>query len=222
MNFILENIQNPVSFFTLLFVSNVLMFVLNFVISFFWNKYFRFEMLAYNSKDIFLAIFVAIFINVFIAIPGYILYLNGEINFTKSHFLRDLIIVFLLIDLMMFLLHLLSHFVYPFNKMHQKHHSHKYFNTLSLYVMHPFEAIAFGLLLTIIPFLFTMNLYSFLIFLFVNWLLGVVAHLNTKSKKSPLFFANNVFHKKHHLYGNFNFGFYTVVWDRIFKTYYRK
>ncbi|WP_368662351.1 hypothetical protein [Zobellia laminariae] len=31
-----------------------------------------------------------------------------------------------------------------------------------------------------------------------------------------------MFHKTHHQQANSNFGFYTVIWDRIFGTFYRK
>lgn len=220
--FTIESLQNPILFFTILFVSNVLMFLLNVLISKSWNNYHKHPSLAYNRKDISLSIFVAIFINVVVAIPGYYLYLNEFINFTQTNFIRDFIIIFLLIDLLMYLLHNLSHLVNPFKWMHKEHHTHHKFNAISLYVMHPFEAIAFGLLLTVIPFLVSLNIYSFLFFLFINWLLGAISHLNTNTKKNPKVFGNNVFHLHHHKYLQYNYGFYTVIWDKMFGTYFKK
>lgn len=221
MQYLSDNIEDPIIFFTTLIISNILMFSINIFISNIWNKHYNLKTKSLKFNDVLLAVFVAIFINVIVAIPGYYLFLNNEIQFTDTNFLRDFILLFLSIDILMFLLHISSHFVYPFKKMHQKHHSHQNFNAFSLYVMHPFEAVAFGLLLTIIPFLITLNIYSFLLFIFLNWFLGVVAHLNTDSKKDSLFFGNNVFHQNHHKYGNYNFGFYTIVWDKIFGTFYK-
>ena len=215
-----EVLDEPILFFVVLFLSNLLMLILNVCLSYIWNNYFKLNSLEYNLKDVFSAVFVAIGINVLVAIPGYFLYINSFISFTNVNFFLDFLLIFFSIDVLMYFFHLLSHYVMPFKKMHQNHHQHKTFNGVSLYVMHPFEAVAFGLLLTVVVIVFSVNIYSFLIFLFINWLYGVIGHLNTKSTKNPKLFGNNVFHQNHHKYGKYNFGFYTVLWDKLFGTYF--
>ncbi len=197
------------------------MYLSTIIISYSWSRFYNHKMLKLTKHDIHNSITVVI-INILVAIPGYLLFTNNKINFTtNSSFFIDFLFLFFIFDITMFCLHLISHYVWPFKSFHDKHHSHEYFNAISLYVMEPFEAFLFGLLLTVCAFVMELNLYSFLSFLFLNWALGVIGHLNTTSNKQPLLFGNHVFHKAHHQYGNKNFGFYTVIWDKIFGTFYK-
>lgn len=82
--------------------------------------------------------------------------------------------------------------------------------------------LLFGLVLTISVWFYALNFYSFLTFVFFNWVFGVIGHLNTTSVKQPWLFCNHVFHKTHHQHSNKNFGFYTVIWDKLFGTLYSK
>ncbi len=210
--------NNIFTFWGTLILANVLMYILTILISHFWSKIKGHETLKIMTADINNSIQVLI-INILVAIPGYLLFKNGNISFTvEIHFIRDFILLYFIFDLAMYVLHLASHHVWPFKKFHEKHHTHHYFNAISLYVMEPIESLLFGFLLTICAYLFSLNLYSFLAFIFVNWLLGVIGHLNTKSTKQPIFFGNHIFHKTHHQYPNSNYGFYTVIWDKIFGT----
>ena len=210
--------NNIYQFWLILFISNILMYVLTIVISYFWSKYNNFNTLKLTKKDINNSLFTLL-INVLVAIPGYLLFSNGYITFQiEFHFIRDIIVLYFFFDLTMYLLHLASHYVWPFQNFHKKHHSHKYFNAISLYVMEPIESLLFGLLLTIFVYFYSVNFYSFLVFIFINWLLGVIGHLNTNSTKQPLLFGNHIFHSMHHQYPNSNYGFYTLIWDRLFGT----
>jgi len=211
-------LKDTYTFLFTLIGANVLMYLCTILVSYTWSKVYKHKTLKLTKNDIYNSLIVLL-INIVVAIPGYLLFKNGDITFiTASYFVRDLVILFIVFDVLMYVLHLISHYAWPFKKFHNKHHSHEYFNAISLYVMEPVEAILFGLMLTCFTLIFTFNFYSFLVFLAVNWGLGVLGHLNTKSKKQPLVFGNHVFHKKHHEQGNSNFGFYTVIWDRMFGT----
>jgi sterol desaturase/sphingolipid hydroxylase (fatty acid hydroxylase superfamily) len=210
--------NNTYTFWAILIIANIAMYGLTILISYSWSKIKQHKTLELTKKDVHNSILVLI-INILVAIPGYLLFRNDMITFTtEAHFIRDFILLFIVFDLAMYVLHLASHHVWPFKKFHVKHHTHQYFNAISLYVMEPVESVLFGLLLTVCAYLFTLNLYSFLAFLLVNWLLGVVGHLNTRSTKQPQFFGNHVFHKTHHQHPNNNYGFYTVIWDKLFGT----
>lgn len=214
----MQLIKNPLIFWTVLISANLIMYLCTVLISYTWSKIHNHKTLKLTKHDVYNSLIVLI-INILVAIPGYLLLNNANINFkTNSHLIRDFIILFFVFDLVMYLLHLVSHYVWPFKKFHDKHHTHEYFNAISLYVMEPIEALLFGILLTVCAYFIEFNIYSFLGFLFINWILGVIGHLNTKSTKQPLLFGNHVFHKAHHQHGNKNFGFYTVIWDKIFGT----
>ena len=217
----MQLLDNPYTFWGGLIAANILMYLCTIAISYTWSKVYNHTTLALTKPDVINSILIVL-INIVIAIPGYYLYINEYIRFTiDTNFFLDFAILFFTFDLVMYLLHLVSHFVWPFNKFHKKHHAHKFFNAISLYVMAPSETFLFGLLLTVCAFFIQLNIYSFLAFIFLNWALGVIGHLNTQSTKQPLLFGNHVFHKTHHQQANQNFGFYTVIWDKIFGTYYK-
>ncbi len=213
----MEFLKDGYVFWIVMILANIIMYMLNVMLNYMWSKYHSLQSLKISNLDIRTSILI-LAVNVAVAIPGYYLFINGYITFTQTNFLWDFILLVAVFDTAMYFLHYLFHIVWPFNKIHQNHHTHKYFNEFSLYVMNPLEALFFGLLLTLMAYLFSVNIFSFMLFIAFNWLYGVVAHLNTKVDKKPLFFGNSSFHKKHHEYSNCNYGFYTVIWDKIFRT----
>ncbi|WP_164914065.1 sterol desaturase family protein [Aquimarina sediminis] len=215
----LNDLQNPFIFWGMLLFANVAMFLCTILISYFWSSFYKHKKLPIEKKDVILAIGIML-INVIVAIPGYLLFVNSKIIFTQDHVVRDFVLLFVVVDFVMYVFHYASHYVWPFRLIHEEHHRHYSFNEISLYVMHPIEALSFGLILTILPFLVSLNFYSFTFFLLFNWFIGVLAHLNTSSNKQVLLFGNNIFHRDHHEHSKYNFGFYTIIWDKIFGTYY--
>ncbi len=217
----LQKLKDPFVFWGVLLIANIVMFLGTILISYVWSSIYNHEKLPIVKKDVLLAITITL-INIIVAIPGYTLFVNSKITFNTDNFIGSFILLFVIIDFIMYIFHYASHHVWPFVLLHEKHHQHHSFNEISLYVMHPLEAFLFGLILTIIPFFITLNFYSFLFFLLFNWLIGVVSHLNTSSTKKTRIFGTNIFHRDHHQTSIYNFGFYTVIWDKIFGTYYPK
>ncbi len=214
----LQELKNPLLFWGLLLGANILMYLTTILISRLWSSYYQHKTSPINKKDIILSLAVVL-VNILVAIPGYMLFLQSKITFTNTDFLKDFFILFFLIDFTMYLLHFVAHYIWPFKLLHKEHHFIGDFNSISLYIMNPLEALFFGVILTIFPLLLSLNLYSFLIIIFINWLLGVIAHLNTTSNRKSLLFGNNIFHKQHHEFSMCNYGFFTVIWDRLFGTY---
>jgi len=217
----MQLLKNPYNFWAVLIIANLTMYVLTIAISYSWSKIFNLKTNPLSKQDLFNSL-VVFLINILVAIPGYWLYKIGQITFTMedSYWIDFLILVFIF-DITMYSLHLASHHIWPFKKFHKKHHTHTYFNAISLYVMEPVESVLFGLLLTVVAWLHSFNLLSFIGFLYFNWLFGVIAHLNTNSTKQPLLFGNHIFHKTHHQHPNSNYGFYTLIWDKIFGTIFK-
>ncbi len=212
------DLKDPFTFFPVLIVANVIAYCLTIAISKLWNKIFNYQE-TLLKKEVVDSILI-LCINIIIAIPGYLLWAEGLIIFSKSSVWISFVSVFLLMDFLMYVLHYLSHSIGVLNKIHSKHHEHSdRFNSVSLYYMSPLESVFFGLLLTLVTVLFQFNLYGFILFLIFNWLYGVITHLNGNLYKPFLFvFTTNTFHKAHHRLKNKNFGFYTFFWDKLFKT----
>ena len=210
--------KNPFTFFPLLITANIIAYGATIVISTLWNKIYNYQETLLKKEIVDSLLILGI--NIIIAIPGYILWLEGVIQFSESNIWLSFVSVFLLMDFLMYVLHYLSHNIGILNKIHAKHHEHSdRFNCVSLYHMSPWESIFFELLLTVITILFPFNLYGFIFFLIFNWLYGVITHLNGNTYQPFLFiFTTNTFHKAHHKLNNRNFGFYTFFWDKLFKT----
>lgn len=217
--------KNPYFFFSFLTVVNFIFYALTLLMSEKRARCYRID-LPKKTRGDFLISLVVLFTNIIIAIPGYLLFLENKIRFVYDVEIFEIIIEFIVlvftVDILLFIAHGLSHRVPFFRRFHAKHHTHETFNALSLYVMHPAEAAALGILFTVLFFLYTFNIYTLFIFLFFNWFWGVLAHWNIESETAPIFFSNNQFHAIHHRDSDANFGFYTVVFDRILKTFREK
>lgn len=212
------DLQNPLIFFPSLIAANITAYILTIIISKLWNSIFSHRETL--LKDEIIGSVLILCINIIIAIPGYILWLKEIIAFSNSNMWLSFISAFILMDFLMYVLHYLSHRIGILYKIHSKHHEHTdNFNSVSLYHMSPWESVFFGLLLTVITILFQFNLYGFVLFLIFNWLYGVITHLNGNTHKPFLYiFTTNTFHKTHHRLSNRNFGFYTFLWDKLFRT----
>lgn len=212
------NLKGFTTFFALLIGLNITGYILNIGISLVWNKVYKHQS-TITKKEI-LSSILTLFINIIIAIPGYILWVKGLIVFTNQSPWLTFLILFLFLDILMYALHWASHNISFLKTIHLQHHEHtERFNVVSLYYMSPWESILFGLLLTVVALLFSLNIYGFIAFLIFNWFYGVVTHLNTKlSKPYFLIFTTNYFHKNHHKLFRKNYGFYTILWDKLFKT----
>jgi sterol desaturase/sphingolipid hydroxylase (fatty acid hydroxylase superfamily) len=214
-------LKNPYYFFTLLTLVNVLFYFLTYLFSSYWGCSRKQKLKKKTWRDFSLTLLVLLS-NILVAIPGYFLFIYGQIDFTYEvnfSIFFEFLLLFLLVDFLMYLLHNISHKVRFFKQLHQEHHRHKIFNELSLYVMNPLEVFGLGLLFTALFYLYDFNIYAVVAFLILNWFWGVIAHFNVDKTSPPKLFSNNFFHAIHHKNENYNLGFYTVIWDKLFKSY---
>jgi sterol desaturase/sphingolipid hydroxylase (fatty acid hydroxylase superfamily) len=176
-----------------------------------------------SKSDLQSSIWILI-LNIVVAVPGYLLFYYGIVAFDYSTNVWSVFVDFLLllvvVDFLVFIFHLLAHRLSFFKNFHLVHHSHVEFNELSLYVMHPVEAIGLGIIFTLLFIFMSFNIYAVIIFLIFNWYWGVVAHFTPTDNQKSTLLTNNLFHATHHKEANYNYGFYTTIWDRIFKSYY--
>jgi len=132
----------------------------------------------------------------------------------------------MLMDLAMFIFHYFIHHSVIYKAIHKFHHHYADPIPIDLFVLHPIETIGFGSLWLIILALYGFNFYAVLIYLTANLFFGIMGHLGIEPvpasvrKMAPFkYLGTPSFHHRHHLEIDFNFGFYTNIWDRLFKTY---
>ncbi|CAA6799202.1 MAG: Unknown protein [uncultured Sulfurovum sp.] len=218
----IELLKDPYSFFMLLSLINIGFYLLNYLFSSYWGSS-RKQTLKRKTLFDFGISLVILMSNILVAIPGYWLFYYDYISFdmTSNFFISilHLCILVLLVDFIMYMGHKMSHYLEPFKSFHDKYHTHKEFNELSLYVMHPAEVLGLGMIFTLVFYGYSFSFYAVVLFLIINWFWGVIAHFNVDKISVPFFFSNNLFHAIHHRDGRYNLGFYTVFWDKVFGTF---
>jgi sterol desaturase/sphingolipid hydroxylase (fatty acid hydroxylase superfamily) len=180
-----------------------------------------------TRQDKFLAA-LATLLNAGVSIVGWLLWKAGWITITftgAGRAMLDLAILLLVMDAGMYGLHWLVHgrWIYPW--VHRTHHTHESTNPISLFVLNPFEVLGFGGLLVCALMVFPLSAWAVGSYLTLNLVFGTIGHagvepLPLRWMKHPAlrFVGTSTFHAQHHADPTHNFGFYTVVWDRLFGT----
>lgn len=173
--------------------------------------------------------FSTVAINAAISVAGWALWKFGwlTLNTTGGMFaiLRDTLILVLVMDFALYILHRIAHLPVFYGLAHFKHHEYRGVRVITLFVMHPLEALGFGSLWVFTLTLFPFTVESVLLFLNLNLYFGVTAHCGLRLYPRWLsqalgFFSvtDPAFHEQHHLREQKNFGFYTALWDHLFGT----
>ncbi len=180
-----------------------------------------------NNLEIWLAV-STVFLNIVVTFWGLLLWRSGYINLRVSVTWRDWLdvpVLFFVMDLMMYLLHRIAHLSWIYPLFHKTHHRFKEVRPLTLFALNPLENLSFGLLWLIVLLLYPASWLGITIYLTLNVLFGLIGHLGVEPfptwwNKVPLLrqLSSSTFHAQHHHDGHYNFGFYTLIWDRLFKT----
>ncbi len=137
----------------------------------------------------------------------------------------DGLVMLAAMDFGMYVLHRLVHDPRIFPWFHRFHHRHESTNPISLFVLHPVEVVGFGALMIAFLILYPMSFGGLVGYLVLNLLWGTLGHSGVEP--FPKRFAaipglrllgTSTFHAEHHENPRFNFGFYTLLWDKIFGT----
>ena len=182
-----------------------------------------------ESKEVLFAT-STIFLNTIITLLGLWLWRTGSIQFRGDigiFALLDILILLLVMDAGMYLLHRIAHirFIYPFA--HKTHHRYDKPRPLTLFVLNPMEALGFGALWLLVLCIYDFSWVGMSIYLGLNVVFGSIGHLGVEPLserwlRSNLFntLTTSTFHAMHHQNEDYNFGFYTSIWDRMFGTLY--
>lgn len=171
---------------------------------------------------------VAVGLNAAVSVAGWCFWKEGWIEVRQAGpvaFLVDLLFMTLAMDLGMYVFHRLAHVrrIYPW--LHSFHHRHEITNPISLFVLHPAEVIGFGGLMIGFLMLYPMSFAGLMGYLGLNVLFGTIGHSGVEpfpAVFSRIPFLKNLgtstFHAEHHESQHYNFGFYTLIWDKLFNT----
>jgi sterol desaturase/sphingolipid hydroxylase (fatty acid hydroxylase superfamily) len=169
-----------------------------------------------------------IFLNAIVSTAGWWLWKNRLIHLRPSTLPATALTrvgFLLLMDLLMYLTHRMAHWPLFYRWFHHRHHQHVDTNPLSLFVLHPFEVIAFGSTLIAVIWIVQPTVEALGLYLFLNILFGSLGHAdadllpNAWTRSRWLGWTGlGKFHADHHEHEHANFGFYTTLWDRIART----
>ena len=166
--------------------------------------------------------------NALTTLAGWALWRRGVLVIGHQTGLRalwDALALLLLMDLAMYGLHRLAHHRLLFGALHSLHHRYDHPRPLTLFVMNPLEALAFGGLWLLVLCVYHASILGIALYLALNLAFGTIGHLGVEPLPArwahhPLLrhLGGSAFHAGHHVDDGGNFGFYTTIWDRLFGT----
>lgn len=168
-------------------------------------------------------------LNSVVMVAGWLLFREGIVRVEGTahawRWLLDAAILLGVMDLAMYTTHRLAHLPVLFRLIHQVHHRFDQPRPLTLFVLHPAEVLGFGALWLSVLCLHTFSLGGMLLYLAVNTIFGVIGHVGVEPFPSgwvnwPLLrqVGTSTFHARHHQHPDYNYGFYTGIWDQLFGT----
>lgn len=188
----------------------------------------RRQMFAYSGKQ-WRMCFLTTLLNTAVTFAGYWLWQQGyiRINTTVSwRIVTDAVALFLAMDLLMYGFHYIIHQTFLYRLLHRLHHEAIDPVPIDLFILHPLETLSFGALWLLLLLPFNTNFYGMLLYLGINVVFGMTGHLGMepfpeKVRQWPVlkYLGTSSFHHAHHRHEQYNFGFYTSIWDRIFRTF---
>jgi len=174
------------------------------------------------------AVVLTILLNSAVSVFGWWLWQAGWIDVLHASVLRgafDCLLMVIAMDFGMYVFHRLAHVPLVFTLLHKFHHRHETTNPMSLFVLHPAEVIGFGALMIVFLVLYPMSVGGLVAYLVLNVLFGTLGHSGVepfpaKLRSVPIlkYVGTSTFHAEHHERPGYNFGFYTLIWDKLFGT----
>lgn len=170
----------------------------------------------------------SVLLNTAVTVLGLLLWRRGFIQLRLGVGWGDVLdtfVLFFAMDLAMYVLHRLAHVPVLYRWMHRTHHLFEDPHPLTLFALNPFEVLSFGLLWLVVLCVYPTSWAAITVYLTLNVAFGLVGHLGVEPlrpfwARAPLlqYISTSTFHAQHHHDAGHNFGFYTLIWDRLFGT----
>ena len=165
-------------------------------------------------------------LNTVVTLVGWWLWKAGIIHFRTTlaplTIVADVCVLFMVMDLAMYVLHRVAHHPWLYPWLHAPHHRYVHPRPLTLFALHPLEALGFGGLWLGMISVYSATWLGMGIYLTINVVFGLVGHLGVEPlprwvARVPGLraLATSAFHAGHHVHTLGNYGFYTRIWDRI-------
>lgn len=171
---------------------------------------------------------LTVLLNTAVTVAGLWFWRAGIIEFREDMGWRawlDVPVLILVMDLAMYFLHRVAHIRWIFPVLHGTHHRYEDLRPLTLFVLNPAEAISFGALWLAVITVYDASWLGMSVYLAINVAFGAVGHLGVEPlpdgwKRLPVlkYLSTSTFHAQHHRDRDYNFGFYTLIWDKAFGT----
>ncbi|GAB3573187.1 sterol desaturase family protein [Hymenobacter daeguensis] len=181
-----------------------------------------------SGREIRLATYTLL-INTAVTFAGFVLWRQGFITIREAvswRLLLDFAVLFLGMDLLMYVFHYVIHQTVLYRWIHGLHHEYPEPQPIDLFVLHPLETVGFGGLWLLLMAVYPASFPAIVAYLTVNVLFGVLGHSAVEPfpaawERAPLLqlIGSSGFHFQHHQNDQSNFGFYTSIWDRLFGTF---
>lgn len=214
-------------------VINVFLFLLS--ITFFYifsrlsnNQRLQSQRQKVTIEDTLLSLLVLV-CNALVFVVGFLFWQKGMLIVQEStnglRIIVEVVFLVLIMDFLMYVFHRIVHLPFFYKLIHLRHHHHQSTNAISLFVLHPIEALGFGSLIILVIFIYPFSYLAISIYLFVNLFWGTIGHLDKEvlpykfsARLQSVFVGTTRFHNNHHQNPHCNYGFYTVIWDKLFGT----
>lgn len=215
-----------------LFFQNVLQFALcvfggQCLVHAFKNRRITAPPTAISAWQIALA-FLCVVLNTVVAVVGWWLWKENVIHIKMEigwFAVLDMAVLLLLMDFLMYVTHRIAHLPRVYPLLHRTHHLEELTRPLSLFILNPLEVFGYGALWLTVLLLYQSSWLGIVLYLLLNAAFGALGHLGIEPFPKnwlsiPVLghLTTSTFHAQHHLDGQKNFGFYTDVWDRLFRT----
>jgi lathosterol oxidase len=168
-------------------------------------------------------------LNTGITFAGFLLWRHGIIAIREGvsyRMLLDFVVLFLGMDLLMYVFHYAIHHTPLYRWVHGLHHAYTEPQPIDLFVLHPAETLGFGALWLLLMAVYPANFLAITAYLAANVLFGALGHSGVEPfpsawQRRPLlkYLGSSGFHFQHHQDARHNFGFYTSLWDHLFGTF---
>jgi lathosterol oxidase len=163
-----------------------------------------------------------------VAVAGWFLWRAGIIHVRLGVGWRvpiDAVVLLVAMDLAMYVFHRLAHHRWLYGPLHSVHHRYDNPRPLNLFVLNPAEVLGFGTLWLLVLIVYPATWFGILAYLALNLIFGTLGHLGVEPfpawwNRLPLarHLGSSTFHADHHQDGGVNYGFYSTIWDRLFRT----
>lgn len=180
-----------------------------------------------EAREVALALSCVVF-NTLVTVVGWWLWRRGVIVVGRDTGPRawlDALALLMIMDISMYVAHRIAHVPWIYRIVHATHHRYDRPRPLDLFVLNPLEVLGFGGLWLLVIWVYTSSWLGMVIYLTLNVLFGMVGHLGVEPfpgswAAHPVlkYLGTSTFHAGHHHDRRGNFGFYTLIWDRLLGT----